>query len=96
MTTDQLRPLHAASTQSTLTKRQRDALAFIGEFQEHHGAGPSYRDLARFLGLKSTSGVHRIISALVERGAIEKIPRRARQFKIIVNTCPHCGGGLAT
>ena len=51
-----------------LTQRQHDLLVYINNYISDHGISPSYDDMRAGLGLRSKSGIHRLISALVERG----------------------------
>lgn len=64
-----------------LTKRQKDCLDYIDARWQETGIPPSYREIASHLGLASVSGVHRLITALEERGCIERIPDRARALR---------------
>lgn len=66
-----------------LTEKQRDLLLFIHEHMNKSDIAPSYEEMKEALGLKSKSGIHRLISALVERGYIERLPHRARAIEII-------------
>ncbi len=65
-----------------LTKKQRDLLLYIHEVMSDSDIPPSFEEMKDALGLKSKSGIHRLISALVERGYIERLPHRARAIKI--------------
>lgn len=65
-----------------LTKKQRDLLLFIHERLSEGDVPPSFEEMKDALGLKSKSGIHRLISALVERGYIERLPHRARALEI--------------
>lgn len=66
-----------------LTKQQSIALAFIRRHCAEHGFSPSYQEIAQALGLKSRSGVHRLVAALEERGFINRgAPYRARSIGI--------------
>jgi hypothetical protein len=65
-----------------LTARQRQLLDFITAYQAQHRYPPSFVEMADMLGLASKSGVHRIINGLVERGAVKRIPYRARSIHI--------------
>jgi len=68
-----------------LTKRQHQALVFIdGYIREHHIA-PTFTEITEALGIKSKSGVHRVILGLQERGWIEAIPSRARSIRVLVS-----------
>ncbi len=65
-----------------LTKKQRDLLVFIHSKMKHSDVAPSFEEMKEALGLKSKSGIHRLITALVERGYIERLPHRARALEI--------------
>lgn len=65
-----------------LTKKQRDLLLFIHEKMSEDDIPPSFEEMKTALGLKSKSGIHRLISALEERGYIERLPHRARALEI--------------
>jgi repressor LexA len=66
-----------------LTKKQRDLLLFINERIGGGDIAPSFDEMRDALGLKSKSGIHRLITALVERGYIERLPHRARALKVV-------------
>lgn len=66
-----------------LTRQQRRAMDFIFAYVKQHDYAPSYQEIMEAMGLKSKSGVHRIVHALAERGAVEIMPDRARS--IVVN-----------
>lgn len=67
-----------------LTRKQSELLRFLSSWQdEGNGVSPSYKQMQSALGLKSKSGIHRIITALEERGYIERIPNRARAIHVI-------------
>jgi repressor LexA len=65
-----------------LTKKQRDLLLFINERLSVDDIPPSFEEMKEALGLKSKSGIHRLISGLEERGYIERLPHRARALEI--------------
>ncbi len=65
-----------------LTKKQRDLLLFIHDRMAGGDIAPSFEEMKEALGLKSKSGVHRLISALVERGYLERLPHRARALEV--------------
>ena len=65
-----------------LTKKQRDLLLYIHEHMSGDDVAPSFEEMKDALGLKSKSGIHRLISALLERGYIERLPHRARALQI--------------
>ena len=65
-----------------LTRKQRDLLLFIHERLKTDDVPPSFEEMKNALGLKSKSGIHRLISGLEERGYIERLPHRARALEI--------------
>lgn len=65
-----------------LTTKQRDLLLYIHEHMKDSDVPPSFEEMKDALGLKSKSGIHRLISALEERGYIERLPHRARALQI--------------
>lgn len=68
-----------------LTKKQKELLDYITAVNEKFGISPSYDEMKDKLKLKSKSGIHRIISALEERGFIRKLANKARAIEIIHN-----------
>lgn len=66
-----------------LTKRQSTLLDFIASYVVFHKHGPSYDEMKDALGLKSKSGINRIINGLVGRGFIRHIPHRSRAIEVI-------------
>lgn len=66
-----------------LTKKQRDLLQFIQIRLEDTGVSPSFEEMKEALDLKSKSGVHRLISALEERGFIRRLANRARALEVL-------------
>ncbi len=73
---------------TALTARQSDALAFIAAFQAERGFGPSYREIAKGIGLESVGRVHRLVACLEERGAIRRLANRARSIEVIQQLGP--------
>lgn len=65
-----------------LTKKQRDLLVFIHEKMADGDLAPSFDEMKEALDLKSKSGIHRLIEALVERGFLERLPNRARALQV--------------
>lgn len=65
-----------------LTRKQRDLLILIHERMNGEGVAPSFEEMKEQLGLKSKSGIHRLIGALVERGYLERLPHRARALQV--------------
>ena len=68
-----------------LTKKQKELLDYITVVNKKFGISPSYDEMKDKLKLKSKSGIHRIISALEERGFIRKLANKARAIEIIQN-----------
>ena len=68
---------------SMLTKKQRNLLLFINKKLRASGVSPSYEEMKQALNLKSKSGIHRLISALEERGFIRRLPHKARALEVI-------------
>lgn len=66
-----------------LTQKQRDLLVFIHERLESGGVAPSFDEMKGHLGLASKSGIHRLITGLVERGFLERLPNRARALNVV-------------
>lgn len=66
-----------------LTRKQHDLLIFIHDKLEKTGVSPSFEEMKEALGLKSKSGVHRLINALEERGFIRRLPNRARALEVL-------------
>ena len=66
-----------------LTQRQHDLLVYINSYITDHGISPSYDDMRAGLGLRSKSGIHRLISALVERGFLRRMKNRARALEVL-------------
>ncbi|SFG09703.1 repressor LexA [Novosphingobium sp. CF614] len=66
-----------------LTRKQHELLRFIQIRLEESGISPSFEEMKEALDLKSKSGVHRLISALEERGFIRRLPNRARALEVL-------------
>jgi repressor LexA len=66
-----------------LTAKQRELLIFIDGRLKQSGISPSFDEMREALELKSKSGVHRLISALEERGFIRRLPNRARALEVV-------------
>jgi len=66
-----------------LTAKQRELLLFVKERLANDGVSPSFDEMREALQLKSKSGVHRLISALEERGFIRRLPNRARSLAVL-------------
>jgi repressor LexA len=66
-----------------LTAKQHELLIFIQKRLEETGISPSFEEMKDALDLRSKSGVHRLISALEERGFLRRLPNRARALEVI-------------
>ena len=66
-----------------LTKKQKNLLLFINKKLRSAGVSPSYEEMKQSLNLKSKSGIHRLISALEERGFIKRLAHKARALEVI-------------
>lgn len=66
-----------------LTKKQHQLLLFIKKRLDSAGVAPSFDEMKEALDLKSKSGIHRLISALEERGFIRRLPHRARALEVL-------------
>ena len=68
---------------SMLTKKQKNLLLFINKKLRSSGVSPSYEEMKNSLNLKSKSGIHRLISALEERGFIKRLAHKARALEVV-------------
>ncbi|MBF9036573.1 transcriptional repressor LexA [Rhodobacterales bacterium HKCCE2091] len=66
-----------------LTKKQLDLLEFINRRMMRDGVPPSFDEMKEALDLRSKSGIHRLITALEERGFIRRLPHRARAIEVV-------------
>ncbi len=66
-----------------LTRKQHQLLLFIHQRLGEHGVSPSFDEMKDALGLRSKSGIHRLITALQERGFIRRLAHRARAVEIL-------------
>src|SRR5215212_681225 len=66
-----------------LTRKQHELLRFIHDRLRETGIPPSFDEMKEALDLKSKSGIHRLITALEERGFIRRLPNRARALEVI-------------
>ena len=66
-----------------LTKKQHELLTFISAKLQETGFSPSFEEMKEALNLKSKSGIHRLITALEERGFIRRLPHRARALEVL-------------
>jgi repressor LexA len=74
-----------------LTRKQYELLRFINERLKEAGVPPSFDEMKDALDLRSKSGIHRLITALEERGFIRRLPNRARAIEVI--KLPEISGG---
>ncbi len=77
-----------------LTKKQLDLLEFIQKRVQRDGVPPSFDEMKEALDLRSKSGIHRLITALEERGFIRRLAHRARAIEIV--KLPESLGGAPT
>ena len=66
-----------------LTRKQHELLLFINRRLNDQGISPSFDEMKEALGLRSKSGIHRLISGLEERGFIRRLPHRARALEVV-------------
>jgi repressor LexA len=66
-----------------LTQKQNELLQFINTKLQERGVSPSFDEMKEALGLKSKSGIHRLITGLEERGFIKRLPHRARALEVL-------------
>ena len=66
-----------------LTRKQYELLTFINQRLADDGVSPSFEEMKLALGLRSKSGIHRLISGLQERGFIRRLPHRARALEVV-------------
>tara|TARA_B110000285_G_scaffold204109_1_gene240802 strand:- start:73 stop:747 length:675 start_codon:yes stop_codon:yes gene_type:complete len=66
-----------------LTKKQKNLLLYINKKIRSTGVSPSYEEMKESLNLKSKSGIHRLISALEERGFIKRLAHKARALEVV-------------
>lgn len=66
-----------------LTRKQHQLLVFINQRLDETGVSPSFDEMKEALGLKSKSGIHRLITGLEEREFIRRLPHRARALEVL-------------
>ncbi|MBI3453775.1 MAG: transcriptional repressor LexA [Rhodospirillales bacterium] len=66
-----------------LTRKQYELLMFINRHLNENGVSPSFDEMKEALGLRSKSGIHRLITGLEERGFIHRLPHRARALEVV-------------
>jgi repressor LexA len=65
-----------------LTPRQSDLMTFLADYIREHKHSPKFDEMRDHLGLKSKSGIDRLLTALEERGYVCRIPNKARSISI--------------
>ena len=71
-----------------MTKKQSDCFSFIKHYLSVNGIPPSVDEMRAGLGLKSKSGVHRLLNGLRERGLVDWLPNRARSIYLVDENVP--------
>ncbi len=66
-----------------LTQKQHELLLYIYHHLTGHGVSPSFEEMKDALGLRSKSGIHRLVTGLEERGFIRRLPHRARALEVL-------------
>jgi repressor LexA len=89
-----MRNLHLTGEKSMLTQKQLDLLKFIHKRVQRDGVPPSFDEMKEALDLRSKSGIHRLITALEERGFIRRLAHRARAIEVV--KLPESLGGPAS
>ncbi len=75
-----------------LTRKQYELLVFVNRHLQEHGVSPSFDEMKAALGLRSKSGIHRLITGLEERGFIRRLAHRARALEVVRLPENHVGG----
>src|SRR5271154_3881130 len=75
-----------------LTRKQHDLLVFIHQRIQETGVSPSFDEMKEALDLASKSGIHRLITALEERGFVRRLAHRARALEVI--KAPQAGSAI--
>ena len=81
-----------APIQIGLTRAQRKCLEIIKSHIEQFGQAPSYREIAKMFGFKSTGRVTMLLNGLRERGWITFLPNRAHSITVLEKATPRTGG----
>ena len=66
-----------------LTPKQHKLFQFIEKSTARHGVSPSFEEMRAFMGLKSKSGIHRLVTGLEEKGYIRHLPKHARAVQVV-------------
>ncbi len=78
-----------------LTKKQLELLLFIDGYVKRHGTAPSFEEMKQAVNLKSKSGIHRLVTALDERGFLRRLAHRARALEVVKLPPSHSREGVA-
>lgn len=73
------------------TPRQLELLRYIESYSVERGLSPTFQEMQEFLGVGSKGNIHRIVSGLIERGALERTPGRTRALRIVKPHTPQIG-----
>jgi repressor LexA len=76
-----------------LTRKMKDCKEFITVYTAMHGMSPTFDEIKDNMGLKSKSGVHRLLKSLEERGHVLLSPKWRRSIVLKNDVCPTCGHG---
>lgn len=66
-----------------MTKKQAELLQYIKNYINEYGYSPSYENMMQGVNLKSKSGIHRLVHALVKRNKIKQLPFTARSIEVM-------------
>jgi len=66
-----------------LTPKMLQLYGIMKEYKDRNGYIPSYDEMAEMLGLKSKSGIHRLIVAMEKRGALRRLPNQSRAIQLL-------------
>jgi repressor LexA len=72
-----------------LTKKQLELLLFIDTYLKRQGTAPSFEEMKEAVNLKSKSGIHRLVTALEERGFLRRLAHRARALEVVKLPASH-------
>ena len=74
-----------------LTYRQHEIWKAITAYVDENGYAPTLQELCEITNARSKGAMSRMLAQLEERGAIRRLPRRARCIELMGHKCPHCG-----
>lgn len=77
-----------------LTEKQRELLLYIESYKNDNYIFPSFDEMREALSLKSKSGIHRLVSGLVDRGYLKQLPRKARALELVKTAVEKVKTGL--